>query len=203
MLEVLNRKIRQMHAALGALSSNNIHCVSPTIETTATYTFINVDFNQGSDPVELSNMASLLIANIASIKDHLKAWCKSKSIPFKGDTLINNNRSVALIHDLWNVDKHAELNSKPRSGYIPKLTNLSKALSLSTGTEAGASVIYQLDPLTGQMEVKTTASGSAKIQLSGTIVDEVGNTLADFHTTCNEAVAAWESELVAAGAPMP
>ena len=203
MLDVMDKKIRRMHAALGALSSDDIHSVKPTIMSTDTYTSISVDFNQGSDPVDLTNMALLLVANIASLKDHLKAWCKSKRIPFNGDALIDSNRSVALIHDIWNVDKHAELTSKPRSGHVPKLTNLRKALSLSTDTEAGASVMFQMDPQTGQMVVKTTGSGSAKIQLSGSIVDEASNILADFHTTCSDAVAAWEAELVAAGVPLP
>ena len=199
----MDRKIRQMHSALRALSSDDIYSVKPTIESTDTYTSIKVDFNQGSDPVDLANIASLLVANIASLKDHLKAWCKSKNIPFNGELLIDNNRSVALIHDLWNVDKHAKLTSQPRSGHIPKLTNLSKSLSLRTGTEVGSSGIYQMDPRTGQMTVSTTGSASAKIQLSGTIVDEAGNVLADFYTTCGQAVTAWESELAAAGVPLP
>lgn len=203
MLDLLDKKIRQMHAALGSLSSDDVLSVKPTIEITDTYRFISIDFNAGSDPVQLANMATLLITNIASLKDHLKAWCKSKSIPFNGDNLINSNNSVALIHDLWNVDKHAELSSKPRSGKIPKLINLSKVLSLSTGTEAGSFTSYSMDPRTGQVTMSSSGGGSTKIQLTGSIVDQAGNVLADFHTTCSEAVTAWEKELAAAGVPLP
>ncbi|MEN6376325.1 MAG: hypothetical protein ABFD75_16280 [Smithella sp.] len=203
MLDVLDRKIRQMHAALEALSSDDVLSVKPRVEITDRCMYVSIDFNACSDPIQLANMASLLIANIASLKDHLKVWCKSKNIPFNGESLINSNRSVALIHDLWNVDKHAELRSQSRSGQVPKLINLSKALSLSTGTEPNSAVIYFMDPRTGQMNVKSSGGGSAKIQLSGTIVDQAGNVLAEFNTACSEAVSAWEKELVVAGVPLP
>lgn len=203
MLDVLDRKIRQMHAALGALSSDDVLSVKPRVEITDRCTYVSVDFNADSDPVQLANAASLLIANIASLKDHLKVWCKSKNIPFNGENLINSNRSVALIHDLWNVDKHAELTSRPRSGQVPKLINLSKTLSLSTGTEPNSAVVYFMDPKTGKMNVKSSGGGSAKIQLSGTIVDQAGNILAEFNAACSEAVNAWEKELVVAGVPLP
>ena len=50
----------------------------------------------------------MLLNNIACLKDHLKSWCKKNNKPFAGDQLINSNRDVAIIHDLWNLDKHAE-----------------------------------------------------------------------------------------------
>jgi hypothetical protein len=100
--------IRQMHASLDAIATEDLSGVKPQLETGPTYVSMNVDFNA----------ATLLIANIASLKDHLKAWCKLKGVPFNGDALINSNNAVALIHDLWNVDKHAELTSKPRSGSV-------------------------------------------------------------------------------------
>ncbi len=33
----------------------------------------------------------------------------------------NSNRDVAIIHDLWNLDKHAELDGASRSGLSPRL----------------------------------------------------------------------------------
>lgn len=203
MLDTLDRKIRQMHAALGALGTTDLSAAQPQIVEVGVYTSMKVDFNAGSDPIELANAASLLVANIASIKDHLKAWCKKKGLPFKGDALINNNRSVALVHDLWNVDKHAELTSSPRSGHNPKIQGLKQALVLTTGTEAGSSVFYSMDPRTGKVTTGSSGGGSAKLSLVAEIVDEHGKILGDFTSTCTEAVEAWESELVAAGVPLP
>lgn len=203
MLDVLDRKIRQMHAALDALATTDLSEADPRIEKTATYTSITVDINAGSDPIELANVASLLVANIASLKDHLKTWCKSNGIPFNGDNLINNNRPVALVHDLWNVDKHAVLNPSPRSGHVPTLVGLRKRMVLSTGNEAGSFISYSLDPRTGKPTINTGGGGSAKIALSGDIADPSGQVLADFADTCEQAVSAWEQELRIAGVPLP
>jgi hypothetical protein len=124
-LDVLDRKVRQMHAALDALSAGDLSGIALQRESGATYVSMKVDFNSQSDPIELANAATLLIANIASLKDHLKAWCRSKGLPFHGESLIDNNNAVGLIHDLWNVDKHAELTRKPRSGSVPRLKDVS------------------------------------------------------------------------------
>lgn len=78
MLDTIDRKIRQMHAALDAIATEDLSGIKPQIECGATYTSMKVDFNENSDPIELANAATLLIANIASLKDHLKVWCKLK-----------------------------------------------------------------------------------------------------------------------------
>ena len=164
---------------------------------------MKVDFNASSDPIDLANAATLLVANIASIKDHLKAWCRAKGLTFQGDALINSNKSVALVHDLWNVDKHAELTSTPRSGHTPKLRNLQQALVLTGGAQAGSGVFVTIDPRTGKLTSGSSGGGSAKISLSAEIVDDNGNILGDFTSTCKAAVEGWEHELLAVGVPLP
>jgi len=202
-LATLDRKIRQMYAALGALGTADLSAVQPQFAQDGAYTTMKVDFNADADPIELANAASLLVANIASIKDHLKAWCKNKKLPFQGDALINSNKSVALVHDLWNIDKHAELKSRPRSGHNAKIHGLRQALVLTTGMAAGSSVFYSVDPRSGNVTTGSTGGGSAKLSLVAQIVDEHNNVLGDFTTTCTEAVEAWERELAAAGVSPP
>lgn len=199
MLDTLERKIKQMHAAMGAMSSSDVLAVVPEVVETATYRSIGVDFNKNADPIELANAASLLVANIASLKDHLRAWCKLNSVNFTGDKLINSNMAVALVHDLWNVDKHGVLNSAPRSGITPRLVRLRKTLSISSGTGAGCGASYKIDPLTGKAILQTIGGGSAAIVITGQIVDEFGAVKADFLTTCVEAVEAWEHVIADAG----
>ncbi len=202
MLDLLDRKLRQMHAALAGLSSSDLSNIRTQITHSDGYAYTKVDFNENSDPIALANAASLLIANIASLKDYLKAWCKKQSIQFPGDILINNNKSVALIHDLWNIDKHAELTS-PRSGYMPKLQNLTTALTISAGTEAGGAAIFSMDPRTGKMTTSTSGGGTVQLALVAQIVDELGNNLGDFTQVCTEAAEAWSVTLSAAGVPLP
>ncbi|MCC7427439.1 MAG: hypothetical protein IT557_11065 [Alphaproteobacteria bacterium] len=203
MFDVLDCKIRRMHAAFEALGTSDFSGVAPEIARTESYTAITLDFGKNADPTDLANAASLLIANIASLKDHLKVWCKKQGRPFNGDTLINTNRSVALIHDLWNVDKHAELTSRPRSGHVPKLRDIGQVARLSTGTSPDSGGFVTIDPRTGRLVTGSSGSGSATLTLVATIADESDNFLADFEATCSEAIVAWEKELRAAGVPLP
>jgi len=202
MLNLLDRKLRQMHSALAGLGNSDLTSIQSEITQTYEHVYTKVDFNQNSDPIALANAASLLVANIASLKDHLKAWCKKQGTSFDGDNLINTNQSVALIHDLWNVDKHAELNSPPRSGYTPKITGIATALAISAGTEAGASACFSMDPLTGKVTTSTSGGGTIQLALVAQISDENGVNLGEFSQVCTEAADAWSAALHAAGVPL-
>jgi hypothetical protein len=203
MIDVLDRKIRQMHAALAGLATDDLSTIKPQFgEADGSY-YTKVDFNQDSDEIALANAATLLITNIASMKDHLKAWCTRQGVAFHGDALINNNQAVALIHDLWNIDKHAELDKPPRSGHTPKLQGLQKSLSISAGTEAGAAAFVSMDPRTGKITTDTSGGGTVQLALVAQIIDENGNVLGDFTNICTLAISEWGKALSAAGVPLP
>jgi hypothetical protein len=203
MFDLMDRKIRQMHAALRALGSVDLSAITVEVTKIEGDTYTSVDFNRNSDPIKLANAAGQLVENIASIKDHLKYWCVDNHIKFTGEDLINSNRSVALIHDLWNVNKHARLNRPPRSGITPKLANIETALSISAGTEDGSAAIFSMDPLTGVMEHETSGDGSIQLVLCAEIVDDKGKLQGYFTQICSEAIDAWMTEMSKAGVPMP
>ena len=112
-VDALDRKVRQMHDALGTLRTEDLSSLS--IETRANY--IGINFSQGTTLEGLANIASGMIANIACLKDHLKVWCKKNAKRHNCENLINTNKDVAIIHDLWNIDKHA--NSTAHRGQEP------------------------------------------------------------------------------------
>lgn len=203
MLDVLDRKIRQMHQALGDLANEDLSQLKTEYSETDYGFYQKLDFNQGQSDAQLANTATLLIANIASIKDHLKAWCVQNNNSFEGDRLIDSNIDVATIHDLWNIDKHANLNRPPRSGQTPKLINISQQLSLSTGTGGSSSASFSMDPRTGEMKVQTTGSGSVSLVIDAEIVNENNANIGRFAETCERATSAWENALVTAGVPVP
>ena len=200
MLEVLERKLKQMHAALGAASSFETVQLSPVFYATEGGGMIDIDFNGGTDPIQLANAASLMIANIASLKDHLQAWCKRAGVPSPAENVLNHNRSVSLIHDLWNIDKHAELNRPPRSGTVPKLVNLRRFVVLPAGAPSGAEfrLEYQGD---NQFLAQLSPTGAGVLRFSGQIVDGENNVLGDFYETCQNAAAAWAQALAACDVP--
>ena len=204
MLEVLDAKVRRMHEALGNLRNEDLSRLkAEDIDIPGFGFYRKLDFGQGQTPARLSNTASLLVSNIASLKDHLKVWCRKNSKEFKGEQLINSNRSVALVHDLWNIDKHVELDKPPRSGTRPKLQNLNQNLQLSAGTEANSSVMFQWDPRTGKMESRVTGDGKAALVIDADVIDENGNKLGTFAALCEAAATEWENALKAAGVPVP
>jgi hypothetical protein len=203
MLDVLDRRIRQMHAALEALEEQDFSSITLQRGTTAQGQYCKVDFAQGTTESGLANIASLIIANIACMKDHLRVWCTKSSSKFDGEDLINTNRDVAIIHDLWNVEKHGQLNRTPRSGHCPRVQNLTRSLRISTGTSAGSSAVLMFNLQTGKPEVRTEGGGSASLVISGDVVDENGVRLGDFETICESATAAWEEALKRAGVQIP
>ena len=199
MLELLNQRLGRLHRALAGLATDDLSSIRADIMSGNGVRYAHVDFSLNSDPNELANKAYLLIANIASLKDHLKLWCNQRNLQFEGDKLIDSNISVALIHDLWNLDKHAALDKKPRSGRVPKLTGLRTSLVTSAGTEPGGAAFFTMDPFTGKMTSGSSGGGSVRLALEAQIVDEAGTTIADFTETCQKAVEEWSKVLKAAG----
>jgi hypothetical protein len=199
----LDRKIRQMHAALSSVASSDLSGNRPSVVAYETHVYVSVDFNAGSDPIALHNAATLLIANIASLKDYLKVWCKRTGATFNGDNLINTNRDVALIHDLWNTDKHAELTSAPRSGNRPKLGDVRTAIRLSSGTTADSGAAVTMHPQTGKLVTTSIGGGAIQIVLSAQILDESDQPMGDLIQTCENAANAWLSTMIDAGVAVP
>lgn len=203
MLEVLDRKVRQMHEALGNLENQDLsHLKSTHVDLPGGF-YSELDFGQGQTPTRLANTASLLIANIASLKDHLKVWCEKNGQHFAGDDLINSNQDVALVHDLWNLDKHAKLLRPPRSGILPTLRDLRQDLKLSTSTVPNSSGMLQWDPRTGEIKVQTTGGATASLVIDADVVDEQGNKFGTLAAICERAATEWEKILAFAGVQVP
>lgn len=200
----LDLRIRQMHLSLLNLTVGDATTITPKVQELAGGGYYcAVDFSEGTTGAGLHNIAEQLVANIARIKDHLKAWCSKAKKPFEGDDLINSNKTVAIVHDLWNTQKHAVLTHPPRSGHRPHLENLQQALGLSSGEAADGMAVYSFDPRTGIPTVHTTDGASAKIVIDADIVDDKGARLGSFATTCEEAVSLWEQALARSGVPLP
>jgi hypothetical protein len=199
---LLTLRLKQMHAALAATKSSDLSGIEVRVSQTSTFVGIEIDFTSGADAVDLANQATLLTNNVASLKDHLKIWCGRNGAEFRGDALINSNKSVALIHDLWNVDKHVELRT-PRSGSRPALRNLRTTFVLSSGEEPGSSVRMTLDMRSGTWIKQTRGGGDAGFALTGEIVDGNGAVVGEYLDTCKQAISAWEATLRTAGVAVP
>ncbi len=155
---------------------------------------VTFDFTKIEKPATVANRLSTLVNNIASLKDHLHAWCRRNGKPETGDLLINSNRDVAIVHDLWNLDKHAELSRPSRSGLSPRIQAAHTTLEFKISTSAETPLITI--PVFGG---PVTAHGDANVRIAATVVDKDDNTLGDLESICLRAVAAWQAEFVKAG----
>lgn len=203
MLEKIDRKVARMHEALGQLEKEDLSGLeTKDIDVPGSGFYREMDFSEGKSRAELANTASLLVANIARLKDHLKVWCEKNDKRFTGDNLINSNRDVAIVHDLWNTDKHAELDRPPRSGIHPRLEDLRQEMQLSTGSEEGSSVALEWNPRTGEMEKKVTGGGKAALVITADVVDDDGQKVGTLKEICERAAREWEAALTEAGVPI-
>ncbi len=189
-----------MHAALRSVQSSDLSQIRINRGYTDVSEYHEIDFSGGASEIDLANIVTLLIANIGSLRDHLKNWCDENGVSFEGDNLINGNQSCAIVHDLWNTDKHVKLTRPPRSGHHVRLVNLSKGLRVSTGATAGSFSSFSINPFTGEITTNSSGGGSASIVITGQILDENENVLGDFSQIIDEAVDAWEICLKQAGA---
>lgn len=185
----LNGRLKRVRAAFGVVEKKVIDPNSLLKQTIDTPTMQGwfLDLDNGKSQEDHENEAHSLIANIASLKDHFKEWCTAKGKSFSGDALINSNLSVAIIHDLWNADKHGKL-GKSRSGHYPVLTNVSK---------------YIIGPFTLFGGAETGDNSQSKIVVDGDVNDQNGVRLGQFQQLCNAALLAWEQEMLAAGVQIP
>ena len=181
-----------MHAALDDIKDDDISPIHAIVSRSEMAISVILDMNSGVDQTQLYNAMTLTVANIACLRDHLKVWCRMHNVPFKGEHLIDSNRSVAIIHDLWNKDKHYELNRKPRSGVNPRLTAPSWTLGLTVGGSPDSFVSATVDRQTGKLVIGSSGAGSsADRRLKSNIVDDTGKRVGDFLQTCQEAAEAW------------
>ncbi|WP_431300450.1 hypothetical protein [Tabrizicola sp. BL-A-41-H6] len=186
----LIKRAKQAVSALAQTTSNTLPAVQffsgPNLRTEG----MLFNPNEGAEPEELYNEISLILTAIASLKDHVDIFCKRSKIPKIGDGIIDSHREVALIHDLWNVDKHGSLNRPPRSGFTPMLRSVSRVVTLTASGENSVVSIF-FNPISGMMETQ----GEVQVLLSAQIVTEDGEFIADFRPTCEAALAIWLREI--------
>lgn len=191
----IDRKLEQLYAALAEMQvTEKLPSIKPTTKIDGNQFVTSIDFTKGADRATAANRVSLLLNNIACLKDHLKSWCSKNGKPFTGEQFLNSNKDAAIIHDLWNLDKHAELNRPSRSGLSPRLLEDAHTVLAFKG---GGDVLPMVTiPLFGGA---TQAQGEASLRIIATVVDKDGKPLGDLEAISLRAVAAWEAEFVKAG----
>ncbi len=195
-LKLLIQRLHQMHAALDSLSQKELSVIKPVTERTKET--IRSEFHFGGELVDLQNQATLVIESLGRLKDHFKKWLIANGKPGKAsEDVINGHFAVALIHDLWNVEKHVELREPPRSGKIPQLVIHERGLVVGRGNALDSEVRFTLDTWTGDFTLDK--QGDACVRLNAEVIDEHGTSLGDFEDLCIQASRIWENEMRKSG----
>ena len=197
MIEKLNDKVARLKSSAATLRKSNPGCIVRTFEQTDNTVFEAISF-KGTNHQLLNDIYSL-IANIASLKDYLNQWCIQNGVTFRGDSVINSSREAAIVHDLWNIEKHALLDTSPRSGFTPRIGPISQELLNPDGRK------------TRGVQIKANSYGGADFanlgdekliaRICAKVIDDQNSEVGDILDICELAIAAWGAAFRSAGAP--
>lgn len=190
----LTHRVRRIYEAIEAVQENDMSKFTPKV--------INddhrIDFYQGwsggRSDAELDNIAHTLIYDIANLRDHLKKWAdRNAKDKTKVDAAFKNSQALKIIKDLSNNDRHGyDPTKKGNSGKLPRVDKINTIMQMTTKDKKGSSVGLTFTP---QGVPKILGDGTAKVIITGDILDRDGNKIGDLYNTALEAVEAWESVL--------
>ncbi len=190
----LTIRIRRLYAAIDGIEESDLRAFKGKIVATEKHIEFYQDFRAGLTDEELSNRVHSLIYNIASLYDHLRKWADNNGYnKNKVEIAVNNSEALKIIIDLANNDRHGY---PPRDGgrsrKSPKLVDLDRVLQLTTGSEPGSGVAVTFGRDGTPM---IAGSGSAKVIITGDVIDKDGNRIGDLSEIAVTAVEAWEQLL--------
>jgi hypothetical protein len=150
------------------------------------------DFRGGMTDEQLSNIAHLVVHNIANLGDHLRKWTrKSGKNPGEVDETIAGSFELRVLLDLSNNDKHGY---PPRDGGFskrsPKLVELERCIRLKPA-KGSTGMTFTVSLRDGPKRVPPE-EGSAIVVISGSVVDAAGVRLGDLSDLSAAAIKAWE-----------
>jgi hypothetical protein len=197
--EVISR-LQRIYAAVDAIVEGDLTKFAPTVFQDDQRFAVLHEFSGGLTPAEIENLAQSVIANIASLHDHLRGWTRRNGHdPNRISDVLATSLPLRIIYDLWNNDKHG-IPTRPgalgRSEKAPRLIEIRRTLRLTTGPVTGSAVAMTFSPL-GPIQVAGT--GSAQVVITGQVVDAQGSIIGDLYDLEIAALEAWECELTSLG----
>ncbi len=191
----LLQRIRRIYSSVGAVEETDPNKLKAAVIITDKITAVYQDFRGGLNDAELSNLAYMLISNIANLRNHLRKWAVNNGKDKKKvDETFNQSLELRIVQDLSNNDKHGY---PPRSNggesrKSPQLININRVMQLKTQKKKGSTsgMTLGVDGVP-----KFFGDGTAKAIITGDVVDDKNDRIGDLHTIATKAVEAWEQLL--------
>lgn len=187
----LIHRIHRIYAAVGAAEEADISKFKSQVISDGRRIGFYQDWKGGLSDEELSNIAYSLIHNIANLLDHLKNWAKHNGQDdTKVDSTFDASEPLKIIQDLSNNDKHGyPPRDGGRSGKSPRIDKVTRLMQMTTAPEKGSFISLTFNR---QGVPQIVGSGTAKVIITGDILDIDGNRMDDFHRVALQALDAWE-----------
>ena len=190
----LSQRIHRIYSSIKAVEETNPNKLKATVITTGKCIGVFQDFRGGLNDAELSNLAHMLISNIANLRDHLRKWAvKNGKDKEKVNEAFNQSLELQIIKDLSDNDKHGY--PRRNGGYskkYPQLVNIDRIMQLKTQAKKGSTIGMTLG---AGGAPKFFGDGTAKAIVTGDVVDNKNNRIGDLHEIAAKAVEAWEQLL--------
>lgn len=103
----LTMRLRRIYSAIDASQETDFSTVQPEVIATERFVSVAQDFRGGFSDEQMSNIAHLVIHNIANLRDNLANWAKANGKnPQRVWDVFNGSLPARVIQDLSNNDKH-------------------------------------------------------------------------------------------------
>lgn len=187
-------RVQRLYVAIRATEETDISKFTSTAISDGSRVGFYQDWSGGRNDAELANTANMLIYSIANLKDALKKWCvRNGKDKTEVDNAFKNSQALKIIKDLSNNDRHGYDPKKAgNSGKSPRVDRITSIMRMTTKPEKGSFVSLTLNR---QGVPQIAGSGTAKVMITGDILDGAGNKIGDLYETALEGVRIWESVL--------
>jgi len=187
-------RVKRLYAAIKASEETEISKFLPKVINDGRRKGFSQDWSGGLTEAEVTNIAQSLIYSVAHFDLPLKKWAdQNDKDKTKIDHMFNSSLALQIIKDLSNYDKHAY---PPRngghSGKSPRIYEFRRVMRMTTKPVKDSFVALTF---TEQGVPKISGDGTAKVVVSGDILDKDGNNIGNLRETALEAVKAWERVL--------
>lgn len=188
-MDDIRQRIDRLYAAIEETEERDLSRVPAAISGNEHGIFFFQDFSGGFTPEKMSNLAHSAISLIAHLPNHFRQLAKKLGQdPAEIDNLVGSCRSISILHDLANREKHGAPREGGRSGRSPQLRGITRQCRLSGGATAGTGIQVQFTAAGPKIQ----GAGSATVILTGDVIARYGTRIGDFHSILIEALGAWE-----------
>lgn len=188
----LKSRIRRLYAAVGEIATDDIAQFRPVTGRVGNMQFMYGDFRGGLNDEQLSNIAHIAIGNVANLRNHLYAWAGRKGLDVAPITdAVRQSVALQILIDLANNERHGypPRPGQSQSGRNPRLSEVNRVLSISSGSEPNSGAFVAFAPMP---TAQVVGSGSARVVITGTIVDDTGAFIAQLDSILEDGTKAWE-----------